>query len=202
MPLTVGQSFALSRAPVILSKLPTDVIQEAQANAGKPYPWGGNYAAAKVVTCRLGAVNQNEGLKQVNPQTTVVVNDLTESARRTDFANPALHGEGRYVYFRVDPQFVPYGTSNLEFTIVARRVAAAKKAHMKFEYESAKGYHAAGKEAWVIPDDDQWHEHTWNVADANFVGQWGWNFRFDASGSPGEFLVKEVRVSKPEPLSK
>jgi hypothetical protein len=28
-------------------------------------------------------------------------------------------------------------------------------------------------------------------------GQWGWNFRFDAVRSPNEFLIKEVRVTKP-----
>ena len=35
------------------------------------------------------------------------------------------------------------------------------------------------------------------LSDANFVGQWGWNFRFDAVGSANEFAIKEVRVRKP-----
>ena len=66
---------------------------------------------------------------------------------------------------------------------------------MNFCYESAKGYTGASG-WWTIPLDDQWHENTWKVRDASFVGQWGWNFRFDAVSSPNEFLIKEVRVSK------
>jgi hypothetical protein len=176
-------------------KLEADLVKQAQDNLGKPYPWGGDYAHAKVVTCRLGAVNNEDGLKQVNPKTTVVVNGLAETCRRTDFADPALHNEGHYVYFRVDPLFVPYGTKELEVTIAAKRVASEKVAGMALCYESAKGY-TGPQGYWTIPTDDQWHENTWRLSDANFVGQWGWNFRFDAISSPNEFLVKEVRVSK------
>ena len=193
--LAAGQDLSLTADPVFITRLPEDMVTQAQANRGKPYPWGGDYAHATVVTCRLGAANREDGLKQVNPQTTVVVNGLTETCRRTDFANPALHNEGHYVYFRVDPQFVPFGTKNLEITIVAKRVAPDKDAGMNLLYESTKGYVNAGI-WWTIPGDGQWHENTWKVSDASFVGQWGWNFRFDAVSSPNEFLVKEVRVSK------
>jgi putative heme-binding domain-containing protein len=195
--LTAGQELVLTQAPVFVSELPSDLVKQAQANVGKPYPWGGDYANAKVVTCRLAATNTEDGLKQVNPKTTVIVNDLVESYRRPDFANPALKNEGRYAYFRVDPQFVPFGTKDLEITIVAKRLAPDKEAGMNLTYESAKGYRGAGT-WWTIPKDDKWHENTWKVGDANFVGQWGWNFRFDANGSRNEFLMKEVRVRKLE----
>jgi hypothetical protein len=194
--LAAGQELVLTQTPIFISKLPDDLAKQAQANLGKPYPWGGDYANAKVVTCRLGATNAEDGLKQVNPKTTVVVNGLVDTCRRTDFANPALRGEGRYVYFRVDPLFVPYGTKELEITIVAKRVAPDKAAGMNLCYESAKGYRGA-EVWWKIPEGDQWHQNTWKVSDASFVGQWGWNFRFDAVSSPNEFLVKEVRVTKP-----
>ena len=193
--LTPGQELVLTRTPVLISKLPDDVVKQAQANVGKPYPWGGDYAHAKVVTCRLGAANKEDGLKQYSPKTTVVVNGPTETCRRTNFADPALHQEGHYVYFRVDPLFVPYGTKDLEVTIVAKRVAPDKVAGMNLCYESTKGYRGAPG-WWTIPADDRWHENTWNVSDASFVGQWGWNFRFDAISSANEFLIKEVRVSK------
>ena len=125
----------------------------------------------------------------------MVVNDLTESCRRTDFANPALHNEGHYLYFRVDPLFVPFGTKELEITIVAKRVAPDKAAGMNLMYESTKGYTGAQR-WWTIPAGDPWQEYTWKINDASFVGQWGYNFRFDAISSPNEFLVKEVWVSK------
>jgi polysaccharide biosynthesis protein PslG len=193
--LVAGQKLVLTPTPVFVSRLPADLVKQAQANVGKPYPWGGDYARAKIVTCRLGATNVEQGVKQINAQTTVVVNGLTETCRRTDFADPALHGEGHYVYFRVDPLFVPFGTKELEITLVAKRVAPDKVAGMNLCYESATGYKGAPG-WWTIPAADQWHENTWRVSDASFVGQWGWNFRFDATGSPSEFLVKEVRVTK------
>jgi polysaccharide biosynthesis protein PslG len=195
--LPAGEALVLTQRPVFISGVPADLVKQAQANAGKPYPWGGDFANAKVVACRLGAANTEDGLKQVNPKTTVVVNDLVESYRRPDFVNPALKNEGRYVYFRVDPQFVPFGTKELEITIVAKRLAPDKEAGMNLTYESAKGYKGANG-WWTIPKDDKWHENTWKISDANFVGQWGWNFRFDANGSPNEFLIKEARVKRVE----
>jgi hypothetical protein len=185
----------LTEAPVVIGNVPASTVQLAQANMGKPYPWGGDYAHASVVTCTLGAVNRENGLKQVRPETTVVVNGLSDSWRRLDFVNPDLHGEGHYVYLRVDSQFVPYGTTNMEVTIVAKRMAPDKAAGMSLMYESTKGYKNAGQ--WNnIPADDKWHDLTWKLTDANFVGQWGFNFRIEATGSPNEFYVKEVRVKK------
>jgi len=195
--LPAGQGLVLTQSPVFISDLPADLAKQAQSNVGKPYPWGGDYANTKVVSCRLAAVNTEDGLKQVNPKTTVVVKDGGESYRRPDFANPDLKNEGRYVYFRVDPQFVPFGTKELEVTITAKRLAPDKEAGMNVTYESMKGYKGA-QVWWTIPKDDKWHENTWKLSDANFVGQWGWNFRFDANGSSNEFLIKEVRVKKPD----
>jgi len=193
--LSAGTELRLTPTPVFIGDLPANLVVQAQGNIRKPYPWGGDYANAKIVTCRLGASNAEDGLKQTSPKTTVVVNDLTESYRRPDFGNRALDGEGRYVYFRVDPQFVPFGTKELEITIVAKRLAPDKEAGMNLTYESAKGYQGAGH-WWAIPADERWHENTWQISDANFVGQWGWNFRFDAVSSPNGFLIKEVRVKK------
>lgn len=193
-PLAAGGELTLTTTPVYVAQLPEALVAEAKDNRGKPYPWGGDYANAKRVTCRLGAMNVNNGLKQVNPQTTaiVVVGDI--SYRRSDFTKG---GEGHYVYFRADPQFVPYGTRELEITIIAKRVSSDKEAGMKLTYESARGYRdLQGPNWWTIPEGDQWQEHTWKVSDANFVGQWGWNFRFDAVGSPNEYLIREVRVEK------
>jgi hypothetical protein len=69
---------------------------------------------------------------------------------------------------------------------------------MNLTYESTAGYKGSG-EWWTVPEGEGWQEHTFKLSDASFVGQWGWNFRFDAISSPNEFLVKEVRVSKPQP---
>ena len=191
--LTAGQELTLTEIPVLITNVPAALVEQAQGNVGKPYPWVGDHAHAQVVTCRLEAANVDDGIKQMNPQTTalVVVGDV--SWRRTDFTYPG--GEGHYAYFRVDPQFVPFGTNNLEITAVVRRAASDKVAGLNLNYESLKGYVGA-PEYFNIPEDDQWHELTWKVTDANFMGGWGWNFRLNAIASPNEFYIKEVRVKK------
>ena len=190
--LPAGQERMLNSTPIFITNLPPDLLQQAQGNLGKQYPWGGDYSRVQLVSCKLGATNMDDGIRQINPNTTAVINGLTDTCRRSDFSKG---GEGRYAYFRVDPQFVPYGTNSLQITIVAKRMAAGKSAGITVCYESSKGYRTLeGK--WAIPEGEQWQEHTWTLRDANFVGQWGWNFRFDASGSPNEYLIKEVRVSK------
>jgi hypothetical protein len=138
-----GQELALTTTPVFVTGIPESLAARARSNVTKPYPWGAHYAHAQEVTCEMGAVNREDGLKQVNPNTTAVVNGLVESFVRPNFA---AGGEGRYLYFRVDPQFVPYGTSHLEITIVARRMAPDKEAGMNLTYESADhGYTNANK---------------------------------------------------------
>jgi hypothetical protein len=195
-PLTAGQTLTLTQTPVFVYDPPAALVQQAQVNLGKPYPWGGDYAHAQVVTCALGAVNRDDGLKETNPNTTAVVNGLSDSCRRTDMGNASLHGEGHYVYFRVDPQFVPFGTTHLLITVVARRSDPAKSASASITYESKnKGYHDAGKRN-ELPAGEQWTELNWELTDANFVGQWGWNFRIDVGGSQGDIYIKEVRVKK------
>ena len=190
--LAAGASFKLTRMPVLVTGLPAPLVAKARAQKSRTFPWGDDFSGKSVAVCKLGAVNQESGLKQTSPQTTAVVNDLTESWRRTDFA---YGGEGHYIYFRTDPTFVGFGQNKLEITVVAKRTSPDKNAGMNLTYESLKGYR--GAEGWfTIPAEPGWHEHTWKVDDANFVGAWGWNFRFDAVSSPNEFDVKEVRVKR------
>lgn len=188
-----SKDIPLTRTPSFTSDLPADVIALAKANATKPFPWGTDFATAKTVTCQLGAINRDEGITQTSPATTSVVHALDHSYRRADVTKG---GEGHYAYFRVDPTFVPFGTKELEITIVAKRLPTGQSAGMNLTYESLTGYKGTG-EWWTIPEGDRWHEHTWKVTDANFAGGWGWNFRTDAAGSGADFLIKEVRVKKP-----
>lgn len=194
--VAAGQVLALQRQPVFVTGMGESLIARARANRDKPFPWGGDYSRTTTVTCRLGVTNINDGLTQIKPETTQAVNDLVSSWRRPIFNDPKLNNEGRYIYFRVDPQFVPFGTKRLEITVVARRIDN-RQAGMTLCYESEQGYRNAADGYWTIPAGDGWHEHTWRVSDANFVGQWGWNFRLDAISSPNEFFIREVRVSKP-----
>jgi hypothetical protein len=140
------------------------------------------------VTAELKAANVENGVKQVRPDTTIA----DAQWRRTDFSR--ADSEGHYVYFWVDPQFAPLGTTALEITAVVRRVPQGSTAGMTIDYESDKGYVGSGYR--TIPDGDAWQEVSWTVQDANFVGAWGWHFRLNAISSPNDFLIKEIRVRK------
>jgi hypothetical protein len=190
--LAAGRPLTLTRTPVFIASLPDDQVTLARSQADAPFPWGTDYSQSREASCRLGALNAEKGIKQTRPETTAVENGLTESCRRTAFN---IGGEGRYIYFRVDPTFAPFGTTNLEITVEARRIATDKPASMGLLYESLKGYRGA-QGHFNIPADEAWHTYTWKVSNANFVGGWGWNFRTEATGSANEFLVRDVRVRK------
>jgi hypothetical protein len=190
MSLAAGKTLTLKNSPVLITGLPAALVQEARANQTKAYAWGGDYARVAMVTARLQTANIENGIKQVNPGTTIP----SDSSRRTDFSRSDK--EGHYVYFSVDPQFTPFGTKTLEITAVVRRTAPDKVAGMSIDYESQKGY--VNTTYQNIPETDEWHETSWKVSDANFVGAWGWNFRINAISSPNEFLIKEIKVRKLE----
>jgi hypothetical protein len=191
-PLAAKAALELGRAPVYVEKLPAALVAEAKANKDKPFPWGGDFANAPSVNCLLGATNTENGIKLHNPQTTEVVHKLDHSYRTSHFKN----GEGQYMYFRADPQFVGFGNKDLRITIVARREENAKAVRVNLCYESMKGYRGVDNGAWEIPAGEEWIEHSWEVHDANFAGGWGWNFRTETGGSAGKIAIKEVRLEK------
>jgi polysaccharide biosynthesis protein PslG len=195
--LATGKPLVLKTTPVFISEIPAALVSEAKDNLSKVFPWGGDVANATEVSCILGATNEDKGVSQIKQNTTQVVNMLDHSFRRSDIGNKSLKGEGFYAYFKVDPQFAPFGTKELEITVVAKRFVPDKPASFQITYESMNGYKGAG-DRFEIPEGDGWSEHTWKVNNANFVGGWGWNFRTDAGGSPNDIVIKEVRVKKVE----
>lgn len=188
-----GKTETLTRTPRFFTALPANFVAQVKANAAKPFPWGDDYATKTVATLRLGGTNIEQGIKQVHEKTTLVENGLVESWRKINFK----HGsEGRYMYFRTDPTFCGFADNALEITVVARRAHPDKPAGCSLLYESKSGYKGAPGGYFDLKPGDAWQEHTWKVADANFVGAWGWNFRTESTGSPNEIAVKEVRVKK------
>lgn len=190
--LKAGHELVLTRAPVLLLDPPVQILEEAARNHGHPYPWGGGHAQADLLSVKLGPTNAESGIRQVHADTTVVTEAGQETARRMNFAR--ADNEGHYAYFSVDPGFVRAGSAGLEIRVVARRLDRSKVAGFAITYESRSGYVGTGYAN--IPEGDGWHELSWIIDDANFAGQWGWNFRVDAIASPNEFLIKEVRVQR------
>jgi polysaccharide biosynthesis protein PslG len=191
--LKAGNELILTATPLLITQAPAGWAAEAKRNAGKPLASDNGYPGGGTVSCRLQANNIDGGLRQIEPESTVPADVDGVPARRMDFTRP--NATGRYALFHADPQFASYGTKDLEITAVVRRAAPDQNAGLNLEYESLKGF--VGAPAWfTIPADDQWHEVTWRVADANFVGAWGYNFRLNAISSPNEFYIKEVRMKK------
>jgi hypothetical protein len=188
--LSAGKPLTLTAAPVLITDLPAALVDKARAHATEPYPWAVDYSGTALATVLLRVENVENGVKQVSSDTT----SADAQWRRTNFSIPSK--EGHYVYFRVDPQFASFGTKTLEITAVVRRIAPDKVAGMSFEYESSRGY--VSSDYHNIAEGDAWQEISWIVHDANFVGAWGWNFRLNAISSPNEFLVKEIRVRRPQ----
>jgi hypothetical protein len=190
--LPAGQTIVLTDAPQLIINPPRSLVQEAAANKDSLYLWGEDYAKADLVTAGLQVDNTENGLRQINVDTTLPVIIGDQAWRRTDFSKPG--SEGHYIYFAVTPQFVPFGTSELEITAVVRRLEPTSVAGMSLDYESKSGYVNAGY--LNIPQTGEWRELKWKIADANFVGQWGWHFRLNAIASPNEFSIKQVKVRK------
>jgi hypothetical protein len=186
--LPAGKPLTLTSTPVLITGLPAQLVEKARAQATKPYPWAVDYSATPLATALLKAGNVENGIKQVSSDSTVA----DAQWRRTDFSQP--NGEGHYVYFWVDPQFATFGAKTFEVTAVVRRVAPDKVAGMSIDYESSRGY--VGSDYHNVPEGDAWHEISWTLADANFVGAWGWSFRLNGIASPNEFLVKEIKVRR------
>jgi hypothetical protein len=187
-----GKDVALTNVPQLITHVPNALVEQAKANQRKYFSWRPNFAAAQAVGESLQPINQDNGVQQINADTTSAGDNADGSWRRPDFFKPG--GEGHYIYFAVDQSFVPFATRNLEITAVVKRLAPDKIAGMTLHYESQRGYVDAGY--LNIPEDNNWRELKWKVSDANFVGAWGWNFRLNAISSPNEFLIKEIRVRK------
>jgi hypothetical protein len=190
MLLSAGKPLTLTSTPVLISGLPAQLVEKARAQKTKPYPWAINYSGTSLATVLLKEGNVENGIKQVNSDTTVA----DAQWRRTDFSRP--NSEGHYVYFWVDPQFATFGPKTFEITAVVRRIAPDKVAGMSIDYESSRGY--IGSDYHNIPEGDAWQEISWTLSDANFVGAWGWSFRLNGIASPNEFLVKEIKVRRPQ----
>jgi hypothetical protein len=190
--LKSGEELTLPRAPILLLDLPQQTVRDAEQNRDRPYPWGGNYAQAQVLKVKLGATNVEDGIKQVRTDSTLAADVGNETALRLNFSH--TDNDGHYAYFSVDPGFARAGASALEITVLARRLAPSKVAGFAITYESKSGYVGTGYAN--IPESDAWHELTWKIDDADFAGQWGFNFALNAVSSPNEFLIKEVVVKR------
>jgi len=184
--LPEGKALHLTDEPRLILDVPAALVQEARSNKVKTPPSEIAYPHANEASAQLKTINIENGMTQISPETTIP----ESGARRTDISR--RDGEGHYIYFLVDPQVVPFGVRDIRVTAIVRRLSQDRAAGLSVNYESQRGY--VNTPYSDIPADDAWHEISWKITDASFVGAWGWNFRLNAISSPNDFLVKEVRL--------
>ncbi|MGC9004196.1 MAG: endo-1,4-beta-xylanase [bacterium] len=195
LPINEKRELQLSTTPIFLTNLPNKWITKAMENKGKIFPWLKDYSKASEVIWRMDEKGNDveEGLYLIDKQNGKNIIQVDgDYARRTDRANKVY-----YIDFDVDDSFASLGDSELEITVIARRLDANQPAGTgcNLRYESKDGYRYVN-DWWTIPPEPGWHQHTFKIKDANFANCWGWNFDISVDASPGDICVKEVIVRK------
>lgn len=191
--VTQAATWNLTVAPILVSGVPDKLVAQAKANRTKPFPWGGDFSAATAVSVTMGEKNVEKGLHTMSADS-IAADVLTYGGNARAGNVPGGN------VFMVDPNFLSYTTVPIEITAVVKHSpksddAKAKKkekdsSKLTLEYESTSGYKKP--DPFEIPDDQDWHTATWKIDDAQFVGTWAFNFRFNA----GNYGVQSVTVTK------
>jgi hypothetical protein len=188
-PLSSGSSLALSSTPVLILDVPSDLKSRAQANKSLPFPWGGDFTGASMVSVTMGDPNTDEGLHQFKPdKSSKAVQVYGTWARDASLSSSQD--------FAVDPNFLSYTPTRIQITAVTRRNAANDNAGFNLRYESPAGWKTTG--SWTtVPGNDQWTTKTWTITDDEFVGVWGFHFRLDSdSREHSKYYLQKVTVTK------
>jgi hypothetical protein len=187
-----GRYVTLTDSPVLFFDVPAALLKEAQANAGKSFPWGGDHSAATAVHCEPGNADGNSGVFQVgraaNP-TVKFADGSTGILARGDI--------GQAVSFYVHPSFANFQTKEYHVRVRVRRVAPGNVG-MNLQYEAADSqgrtpYKNRGQWFGLTADDD-WQTYTWHVTDACFAKMWGYDFSLRPEQSV-PFVIGKVEVS-------
>ncbi len=189
--LTKGQALDLTDKPVFIIGLPANMLAQAQANAAKLFPWGGDYSSANAVSIQHGSSEANQGIYA-----------LSHSAA-TDYQFPdgttgvQINGSPYATYF-VHPSFANLQTHNYYIRITVRHIGPGN-AGMNLNYEVADSQGRSpykNKGEWFsLTADPGWQTHTWHVTDACFSKMWGYDFNFHPENA-APFVIGKVEVSK------
>ena len=193
--LTAGQSFELTDTPVLIVGLDPTALQAAKANAGKPFPWGGNHSAAKTAVFDPNSP-ETSGIQQLRRDHTPAVKFADGSAGilvQGDINHP--------VSFYVHPSFAKFATKEYYVRVSVRRVSAGNVGmNLLYEVADSQGrspYANTGKWGGTTKDDG-WQTISWHVTDACFSKMWGYDITLRPEQSfPIVIGKNEVRT---EPL--
>ena len=180
-------SLPLNTLPTLalLPREASDWVQQASANQTRPFPWHGDHSGARRIEFTApGGEAGARGLHLVQ-----------EPTWRTLGTEPVLDAAPRATTsFTVDPNFLSYSPQPLRITAVVRRNSATA-AGFNLKYESRSGTSSLG---WnTVPAQGEWTTLSWSIADAQFVGKFGYHFSFDSDSTRHSgYSIRSVSVSK------
>jgi hypothetical protein len=193
--VTSASSYSLTNSPILVVGVPAALVTQATTNKTLPFPWDGDYTSAPSVAITMGGPNTEAGLHHLKA-------DVTSTAVTTPYGpardcNKITAGiqKGTAQYITVDPNFSSYTTGPLQITAVVRRNAANDAASVAIAYESTSGMKTTTSQS--VPGNTQWYTLTWTINDAQFVGNYGYNF-YLSSASP-RYYIQSLTVTKLTP---
>jgi hypothetical protein len=167
-------------------------LNQAKANAGKNFPWGGDFASAKTVSIQPGSTGPTNGIFPVGRPDRPVVKFADGSV------GTVLEGDiGHPISFYVHPSFAKFQTREYYIRVTVRRVAAGNVGmNLLYEVADSQGrtpYANTGK--WFGSTEDAgWQTYTWHVTNACFSKMWGYDFVIRPEQSI-PFVLGKVEVS-------
>jgi hypothetical protein len=196
--LESGARLSFGDTPVYLKNLPAEMIQLARSNRDQPFPWGGDFSDAEELVYRDGFTSNDGGLVSVKLRKDHENRSVsTQEGGERVLKVIGKDKDNNSLYLRADTGYLPYGTTRIEVTVVAKRIPGGGEPQVSLTYETKAGYvdFKKGGDVWTVPAGDDWQEHTWTLDDACFANRWGWHLGLISLGAD-EFLVKEVRIRK------
>jgi hypothetical protein len=190
--LRANQQLELTDAPVFVASLPADLVNQARANAGKHFPWGGDYTSARTVSFQPGSPGGYNGIFPVGGA------DRPQVKFADGSTGIVLEGDiGHPISFHVHPSFAKFQTREYHVRVTVRRLAGGNVG-MNLLYETADSqgrnpYANTGKWFGTSPDAG-WQPYTWHVTDACFSKMWGYDFAIRPEQSI-PFVLGKVEVS-------
>ena len=179
-----------SSVPLFYSGLPPQMAADARVNADKPFPWGGDFSQATVVSTQLGAKHGNAGIFPLGLQSNPVVT-------YADGSSGILMQGNQSARFFVHPSFGSLATSEYHVRITVRRVGPGNVGmNVHYEVADSQGrmpYKNRGQ--WYsVKDGTEWQTQTWHITDACFSKMWGYDFSIGPELSV-PFVLGKVEVS-------
>lgn len=191
-PLTGKSTFKvvgyLGRVPMIAVGISDSWVAEAVGNRDRPFPWDGDYSQAAIISVTEG---EEHGLHLLKEFSWIDIED-----------NLVLDmSDHQVIRFAVDPNFLLYDAKSIRITAVVKSKSnssgSTNKSGFNLAYEQPEGIRNHKRGWYNVPDDNKWHEVSWDIDDPMFVGLWGYNFWIQSDAKDySQYYLKSVRVEK------